>query len=396
MKRILHIISLLITILLISNCNNQKIEQNYSVRMARSAIVRNPHAWMLDFSTQPKWGYCHGVVGKAMLDLWEAYDMDEFYNYIVEFADTMVNKDGAIFGYNLKDYNIDKINSGKLLFRISQKEQNVKYTKAIYRLRNQLNSHPRTKDGGFWHKKVYPHQMWLDGLYMGTPFYAQYCKEFDEYEGFKDIANQIFLVREYLYDPQTGLYKHGWDESHVEEWSDDISGQSPNIWGRGVGWFAMAIVDVLDFFPQDHPDYARIVSILNELSMAIIKYQDENSGVWFQVMDMPMAEGNYLESTASTMFTYTLLKSIRKGYLDSSFQTPAVKAYKGILTRFVREEKDGTISITNCCAGAGLGGNPYRSGTFDYYINEHVRDNDPKAVGPFIMASIEYEMMFHL
>lgn len=398
MKRLLYIIILSITFLLailfVSNCNNQKKEQKYSVRMARSTISRNPQAWMLDFSKQPKWGYCHGVVGKAMLDLWEVYDMDEFYKYIVVFTDSMVDKDGAILGYNLKDYNIDRLNSGKLLFRISQREQNDKYIKAIYRLRNQLNSHPRTKEGGFWHKKVYPHQIWLDGLYMGTPFYAQYCKEFDEYEGFKDIANQIFLVREHLYDPQTGLYKHGWDESHSQEWSDSITGQSSNIWGRGVGWFAMAIVDVLDFFPKDHPDYTKIVSILTELFPAIIKYQDEKTGVWHQVMDLPMEKGNYLESTASTMFTYVLLKSLRKGYLDNSFQTPAIKAYEGILKQFIKEEKDGTLSITNCCAGAGLGGNPYRDGSYEYYINEHVRNNDPKAVGPFIMASIEYELMF--
>ncbi len=369
-------------------------DQRLSVRMAGSVIKRNPKAWMLDFSKKPKWGYCHGVVGKAMLELWEAYDSIKYYNYVRDFADTMVLPDGSIMGYNPENYNIDKINSGKLLFSIYSREQDKKYLKAIHLLQSQLNTHPRTSEGGFWHKKVYPYQMWLDGLYMGTPFYAQYCKEFNLQDGFDDVAKQIILVRKYLYDPSTGLYKHGWDESRAQRWADPTTGQSPNIWGRGVGWYAMALVDVMDYFPKEHPAYLEILGIFKDLSQAIVTYQDNETGVWYQVMDLPDSNGNYPESTASTMFAYVLLKGLRKGYLDESFQKPAIKAYKGIIKQFIKEEEDHTLSITSCCAGAGLGGKPYRDGSYNYYINEHVRDNDPKAVGPFIMASIEYERMF--
>ncbi len=377
-------------ILLVLGCSSPK-EKPLSVQMAESCIQRNPEGWMLDFSTKLKWNYCHGLVGKAMLDVYDAYGDDQFYEYMRQYADTMIAEDGSIFGYKMSDFNIDRVNSGKILFRIAEHESNPKYTKALHVLRDQLKEHPRTTEGGFWHKKRYPCQMWLDGLYMGAPFYAEYAKVFNESKDFDDVALQFKLIKKHLYDAETGLYRHGWDECLQQQWADSITGQSSHVWGRAVGWYAMALVDALDFFPADHPDRDTLISIFQDLSAAIVKFQDADSHVWYQVLDQGDREGNYLESTCSTMFVYSFLKGVRMGYLDEKYLSIGQTAYQGILDTFIQHNDDGSLSITNCCSVAGLGGNPYRSGSYEYYINEPIRDNDPKAVGPFIMASLEME-----
>ena len=235
--------------------------------------------------------------------------------------------------------------------------------------------------------------MWLDGLYMGSPFLAQYAAEFNEPELFTDVANQFHLINKYTWDEEKQAFYHGWDESREQRWSNPETGLSQHFWGRAMGWLSMAAVDVLDFMPVDHPDRDKVLTVVNNLAVSIKKYQDPESGLWWQVIDQGGREGNYLESSASCMFVLFLTKAVKNGYLDESYLPIAKTGYKAILDRFIREEKDGTISLTDVCAVAGLGGDPYRDGTYEYYINEPKRDNDAKGVGPFIMASLELETL---
>lgn len=364
---------------------------SWAIKMADADMKRNPEAWMLDFNKKPRWNYTHGVVCTAIERLWKRTGEQKYYDYLLTYADTMINENGDILTYKKEDYNIDMINTGKFLFAIYETTNNPKYKKAIDLLRQQMREHPRTSEGGFWHKKRYPHQMWLDGLYMGSPFLAQYASVFNEDSLFDDVANQIHLITKYTKDSNTGLYYHGWDESKEQRWADKETGRSANVWGRGMGWYAMALVDVLDFFPEDHPAYNEIISITKDMASAIVDYQDEKTGLWYQVMDKQNREGNYLESSASTMFVYFLVKGARKGYLDAKYIEAAQKGYDGVINEFIKVHDSGEVEITKVCAGAGLGGNPYRDGTYEYYINETIRSNDPKAVGPFIMLCLEFD-----
>lgn len=360
----------------------------YSVRMADSEMKRNPEAWMLDFSKTPKWNYCHGLVSQSILQVWKKTGDPKYFDYVFDYADTMIDDEGAIKGFRLEDYNIDRVNPGKILFPIYRTTGADKFRKAIKLLRSQMLTHPRTSDGGFWHKKVYPHQMWLDGLYMASPFLAQYAAEFDEPALFDDVAHQIITVAKHTFDPVTGLYYHGWDESRSQQWADPQTGKSPHFWSRSIGWYMMAMVDVLDFLPQDHPRRPEVIAILKNLSAALEKFRDPETGMWYQVTDKLEAEGNYIESTGSIMFIYAWIKAAGNGYIDAGYRDKGLAAYERFIDTFVREEADGALSISSCCAVAGLGGTPYRSGSFEYYISEPVRDNDPKAVGPFIMTSV--------
>ena len=237
--------------------------------------------------------------------------------------------------------------------------------------------------------------MWLDGLYMAQPFYAKYTSLYEEPAKrdsvYKDIVNHFLVVAKHTYDPATGLYRHAWDESHQMFWCDSITGQSQHAWGRAMGWYLMAIVETLDYIPEKTQGRHELITILRDAVNILPVFSDKKTGMWYQVLDSPEREGNYQESTCSAMFTYTLLKGVRKGYLDSSLEKYAEKTYRNFIKTFVREEKDGTISITDCCAVAGLGGKGMRSGSFDYYIGEAVTENDPKGIGPFIWASLEME-----
>ena len=360
----------------------------YAVWMANSDMERNPEAWTIDFNEKPKWEYTHGLMMTALEKLWEETGDERYLNYIKGYADFMINEKGEIKTYKKKDYNIDRVNPGKFLIELYKETGEEKYKLAIEELRDQMRKHPRTSEGGFWHKERYPHQMWLDGLYMGSPFLAQYAKEFNEPALYDDVANQIILVDKYTWNEDKGLYHHGWDESKEQRWADPETGRSPNFWGRAMGWYAMALVDVLDYFPKDHPKRDEILQITQKMADAIVNYQDEESGLWYQVLDQGEREGNYLEASASSMFVYFLAKAAEKGYIDKKYMEDAREGYKGILENFIRKDENGNISLTNVVSVSGLGGDPYRDGTFEYYISEPIRDNDPKGVGPFIMASL--------
>jgi unsaturated rhamnogalacturonyl hydrolase len=361
-----------------------------AVRMANSEIKQFPDPWTVDFNPKPVWNYTQGLIAQSMVRLWKVTHQQNYYAYAEKYAIHFIDSAGSILGYKPDEHNIDAVNSGKFLFDIYGTSKDERYLKAIKFLRDQLKEQPRTQEGGFWHKLRYPNQMWLDGLYMGTPFYAQYAAKFNETAAFDDVVNQFVTVHKHTYNATIGLNYHGWDESKVQKWADPQTGCSPNFWSRAEGWYAMALVDVLDFLPQDHPGRAQLLDILKQVAAGIKKWQDPSTGLWYQVLDQGNRQGNYFEASGSSMFVYALFKAVRKGYIGQEYKETAVKGYYGIVKKLIRENNDGTISLTGCCSVAGLGGTPYRSGTYEYYIGEPVRDNDPKGVGPFIMASLEY------
>jgi len=362
----------------------------FAVKMADSEMKQFPEPWTVDFNPSPVWNYTQGLIAQSMMQLETVTHHKAYYNYAEKYALHFIDNSGAILGYRPEEHNIDAVNSGKFLFDLYKTSKDERYLRAIKFLRNQLNLQPRTKEGGFWHKQRYPNQMWLDGLYMGAPFYAQCAAFFNESTAFDDVVNQFIVIHKHTYNAVAGLNYHGWDESKLQKWADPQTGCSPNFWGRAEGWFAMALVDALDFIPKEHAGHAKLIEILNQVAVGVKKYQDPVTGLWFQVLDQGNKEGNYLEASASSMFTYALLKAARKGYISEQYQETARKGYSGLIKYLIRENPDGTIRLTKCCSVAGLGGKPYRSGSYDYYIHEPVRDNDAKGVGPFIMASIEF------
>ena len=387
-KIILLGLIMLITIPAISATSKSGVKP-YSVWMADSEIKRYPESWMVDFSWRPKWDYCNGFELQAIYQVWKLTGNQKYYDYVKSYADTIIHLDGNITGYKPEDYNLDKLNSGKFLFDLYSKTHILKYKLAIELLRNQIKNQPRTSDGGFWHKKVYPNQMWLDGLYMASPFLAQYASRFNEKGLFDEVAHQILTVAKHTYDQKTGLYYHGWDESRKQKWSNPQTGTSPNFWSRSMGWYMMAIVDVLDYLPANHPQRPEIKNILLKLSQSLDKYRDPKTGMWYQVTDKPGEAGNYVESSGSAMFLYSWVKGAQKGYLPKSFGEKGAKGYDQFVKQFIKENPDGTISLTDACSVAGLGGSPrYRDGSYQYYISEPKRDNDAKAVSPFIMLSV--------
>lgn len=367
-------------------------QKPWSVRMAESEMVRNPESWQLDFQPALKWDYCHGLELGAMLDVYDRYGDTKFYDYALAYADTMVNSDGTIKKYKVEEYSLDRINSGKFLFRIYEQTKNPKYKKALDLIRTQFDGQPRNEDGGFWHKKVYPNQMWLDGIYMGVPYLAEYAFRNNKPEDYQEVVNQIKIVARHTYDPANGLFRHACDVSKREKWADKATGQSQHSWGRAMGWYAMAMVDALDYIPAHESGRDSVLAILDQVARTLKKYQSPE-GLWYQVLDKSGEEGNYLESSCSAMFVYALFKAVRMGYIAPSYFSVARKGYEGILNEFIKVDEDGLVSITRACAVAGLGGKDYRMGDYDYYINETVRDNDPKAVGPFILASLEWERL---
>ncbi len=366
--------------------------QDWSVRMAETIMKDYPQMWRMEESENIKWAYTKGLMCDAFLALWKESENPAYLKYAQDYADTMIDESGTIYGYKMEDYNIDKINPGKMLFTLYEETSDIRYETALQTLREQLNNHPRTNAGGFWHKKRYPHQMWLDGLYMGSVFYARYGKQYDEPESVVDAADWIILMEEMARDTETGLLYHAWDESREQKWANNETGLAPHFWGRGMGWYGMALVDILDYLDQNSKR-DEVIEIAKRMAKAIIKVQDPESGIWYQVLDQGNREGNYLEGSVSSMFTYFLLKAVMMNYIDDSYLEHAEKAYQGIIDNLIIEREDGGIALSPVCAVAGLGGDPYRDGTYEYYINEKKRDNDPKGVGPFILASILYEKL---
>ena len=360
----------------------------WSERMALSIMMQHKESYMIDDATTPKWDYVHGLVLISFDELNKKYPNQKYSVYSKTYVDKLVQEDGTIDTYKLDTYNIDMVVAGRLLFDLYTTTKEAKYLKALQTLRKQIEEQPRTASGGFWHKKIYPNQMWLDGLYMGEPFYAQYTVTFEDGKNLDDVAKQFELIQKNARDSKTGLFYHGWDESKQMPWANKTTGTSPNFWSRSLGWYAMALVDVLDYFPKDHPKQKELVSYLNQLANTLVKFQDK-SGLWYQVTDKGAVGGNYLEASGTAMFTYAFAKGVNKGYLPKKFKTAAKKAFSGMTKHLIKVGQNGEVTITQACAVAGLGGNPYRDGSFEYYVNERKKDNDPKATGPFILAALE-------
>jgi unsaturated rhamnogalacturonyl hydrolase len=362
----------------------------FSERLADTAMNR---IWVDERNKPgipPKWNYEQGVVLKAIEQMWYATGDPKYFRHIQKGMDHWIDENGNHKDYHLEEYNIDHITPGIPMLTMYRVTANDRYKKIVELLRSQLKTHPRTKEGGFWHKKIYPWQMWLDGLYMGEPFYAEYSRVFGE-DNWDDVANQFVWMEKHARDPKTGLLYHGWDESKEQRWANKQTGQSPHFWGRAMGWYAMGLVDTLENFPENHPRRPELVAILRRTVDGIQKVQDQRSGVWWDILDLGGKEKNYLESSGSPMFVYAIARGVREGYLPEKYMKVAIRGWEGIKREFIKTNASGQTEWHGTVSVSGLGGNPYRDGSYDYYVSEKLRINDAKGLGPAIKAAIEME-----
>ena len=367
-----------------------------SVEVVRSEMARNPEAsWIDGRQGTLKWNYTTGLELKAFLDVYDTCGDPEIFEYVNTWYDAIIDSAGVIPNYKRSNYTVDHICPGRTLFRLYELTGKEKYRRVMDTLYVQIQEQPRTPEGGFWHKKIYPQQMWLDGLYMAQPFYAEYTGRFVpdslKARNYEDIVHQFSLIYDHTFDPATGLLRHAWDSSHSMFWCNPETGQSDHAWGRAMGWYAMALVDVIPLMPEGE-GHDVLVNLLNRVFGALPLFADPASGMWYQVLDRPGAKGNYLEATASTMFAYALLKGTRLGLLENITREDARRTFEGVLKTFVRTDEEGLVNLDSCCEVAGLGGKQMRRGDYDYYINEPVVSNDPKGIGPLVWAALEYEM----
>lgn len=384
-------------VLLTTSCSQESKVENPMLATAKeialSEMQHHPELWMCDGAAKPKWEYTPTLMARAFLELYgQTYDT-AFLGHVMRFTDLFISPDGSILTYKKSLYNMDRVQGGNYLIILSEMRKKTEAKSsveiAIDTLRAQLREQPRTSEGGFWHKQVYPYQMWLDGLFTGTTFYARYAAWKPEPEAWGDITNQFLTVDKHTLKPN-GLNYHGWDESRQMGWSDPETGCSPETWGRAEGWYVMALCDVLELMPDTLTGYRQqLTAILNRVIAALQTYQDPETHLWYQVPDRPGEEGNYLESTCSAMYCFAMAKGARLGVLAPEYNDKAQEVMNGLLAHKIRRNEDGTLSLTDCCAVAGLGGNPYRDGTYDYYIHELIRDDDPKGVAPLILAALE-------
>jgi len=356
--------------------------ENWAAKMTDSVMRRTP-------KFDEKWDYDNGVIFKGIESIWRNTGDKKYFDFIKTNMDYFIDETGDIRKYSVTEYNIDHVNNGKLLFLLYKETADDRYKKAAFLLREQLKNHPRTSEGAFWHKQIYPYQIWLDGLYMGAPFYAEFISEFGNASEFDDVTKQFLICERHTKDSKTGLLYHAFDEKRVQPWCDSDTGLSKNFWGRSMGWYVMAIVDVLDYLPENHKDRARIIEILNEVLESLLKVQDKESWVWYQVLDQGKRKGNYLEASASCMILYAMAKGAKKGYLPEKWFDIANKTYSGIIEEFITVTAEGLVNLNKTCMVAGLGGEGKRDGTYEYYISEPIITNDPKGIGAFILAAAE-------
>ncbi|HNZ72382.1 MAG TPA: glycoside hydrolase family 88 protein [Prolixibacteraceae bacterium] len=371
-----------------SNKNNSaETGEKWSVKMANSVMKQHDSLIYYEGKEKIRWQYDVAMLAMA-IDKLGVIDQ-KYSNYMKTYVDYFVNEDGSIKGYKPEEYNIDRINPAKNLFTLYKRTGEEKYNQAIQLFIKQMENHPKTKSGGYWHKKVYPWQMWLDGIYMGSPFLAQYAREYNQPQWFDVVTHQIILIHKKTLDPKTGLLYHAWDESKEQRWANKNTGQSPHFWSRAMGWYVMAIVDVLDYLPEEHPDRTEIITILGKTFDALLSVADNETGLWFQVLDHGGEKGNYIEASGSCMYIYAMAKAANKGYVKKKYFQIADKKFDAIVKTLIVSDNDENLVLKNVCGGCGLGGTPYRDGSYEYYITEKVVDNDSKGVGPFILAAIE-------
>jgi unsaturated rhamnogalacturonyl hydrolase len=363
-----------------------------SAKMAES-VIREWPAGMVTTENKPgEWAYEEGVLLDGMAAQWHATSNSADFKYIKDAVDKYVTDDGTIKGYKVDAHSLDDIEMGRAVILLYRTTHESKYQKAAKFLHDQLATQPRTASGGYWHKQIYPNQVWLDGAYMAEPFRAVYAATFHESRDFDDIAKQLLLMDTNMRDPKTGLLRHGWDESKQMKWADATTGLSPEVWARAMGWYAMALVDVLGWMPTNHPQRTALVDALKRTATSVATYQDKETGLWWQVMDKNGEPGNYLEASASSMFVYALAKGVRLGYLPQSYKSNARHGWEGIQKAFVSTGPDGLMVLNGTVKVGGLGGTPYRSGSFDYYVGEKTIANDAKGVGAFLLAGSEMSL----
>jgi unsaturated rhamnogalacturonyl hydrolase len=359
-----------------------RVAAPWSVRTVESVIRRSP-------IVHERWDYVAGVMLRAVWEVGMRTGEQRYFDYVKTNMDRLIEADGTIRTYQMADFNLDQINQGRLLFPLYARTRDERYRKAAMTLREQLRKQPRTKEGGFWHKQIYPYQMWLDGIYMASPFLVQYGRTFNEPAAIDEVVKQILLIARHTRDPKTGLFYHGWDETRTQLWADSTTGLSKNFWGRAVGWYAMALVDVLEFIPAQHPGREPVQQILQDLARAVAAVQDPVTGLWWQILDQPSRAGNYLETSASSMFVYALAKGARLGHLGPQYRRIALRGYEGLLRQKAKVDSTGLVTLEGIVQVGGLGGAQKRDGSFAYYLSEPVVADDYKGVGPFVMASLE-------
>lgn len=339
------------------------------------------------------WNYEDGCVLKAAIDLYKVTGDAEYKQFAMDYMSRYVKADGSIPNYELRQYNSDSINSGKSLFFALEETGEERYRKAIEFHMQRLREHPRCACGNFWHKQLYPCQIWLDGLYMVQPFYMEYEMKFGGMEKVADIVNHFKNVRKFLWDAEKGLNYHAFDETKQMFWADKETGRSANFWLRSTGWYLMGLVDTIALCREElYEHYRALVDIFRESIAGVLRYQAED-GLFFQVIDHPEAEGNYTETSGSAMIAYALLKGVRLGILDPEKYLPIGKrVFESLVENKLKPEADGVVRLTDICWVAGLGPekNPNRDGSVAYYLSEPKKSDDSKGVGPFIMAYSEY------
>ncbi len=363
----------------------------WSQRAANAAIARWPDGRFPAPGAPWAWNYELGTLLEGMDSVWPNTADPSYFHYIQNSVDALLAPDGSIPTLKPEEHQLDNILLGRQLLLLYRVTRNQRYLTAAAFLYDQLAQQPRNASGGFWHKQRYPNQMWLDGLYMAEPFRAEYASISHDPEDFSDITHQFVLMEQHARDPKTGLLYHGWDESKQERWANKQTGNSSQFWARGIGWYMMALVDTLDYYPANDPGRKQLLAILQREAAAVARYQDPSTGLWYQVVDKPGVKGNYFESSAACMFVYALAKGVRRGYLPEHYLTNADRGYRGILAHFITAAPSGDVSLSNTVKGAGLGGDPYRDGSYAYYIGEKVATNDPKGIGAFLLAASEME-----
>ena len=367
---------------------NRQHDPKWSIRMANT-ILTTSDSLIYYVDRNPKWAYDVAFLGMAIDRL--GVNDKKYSRYMEDWVNHFVRPDGSVIDYRLQEYNLDRIFPGRNVFTIYKRNPEPRYKLALDNFIEQLKTQPKTNSGGYWHKKIYPWQMWLDGIFMASPFMAQYAKEFNAPEWFDAACVQTKMIYDKTLDPHSGLLMHAWDESRSQKWCDPETGKSHYPWSRAMGWYVLAIEDILQYLPENHPDRPALINILQKTCDALMKVRDPKTGLWYQVLNNGGREGNYLEGSGSAMYTYAFARGAHKGYLDKKYLAIANSAFDGIIKELITVDEKGKVIMHNICGGCGLGGNPYRDGSYEYYVNEKRVDNDTKGVAPFIMAAIELD-----
>ncbi len=341
------------------------------------------------------WDYIDGIMIMSLLELYKVTKTQKYLEFSDRYIGHRVNDDGTIQGYKKDEFNLDHINEGKNLFILYDLTGKEKYAKATQNIYQQILEMPRTKEGNFWHKKIYPNQVWLDGLYMALPYYMEYEKRFNNKKNYGDIYTQFFNVEKNLKDTVTGLYYHAYDSEKRMFWADPKTGLSKNFWLRSLGWFSMALLDTLTLADADTSEYQHLLKMYKDLIDSILSYQSPE-GMWYQVPNFPDREKNYLETSDSSIMAYCLMKGARLGFLPKEYSEYGVKAFRGICDKYLTNV-DGKMGLGGICLVAGLGPetNRRRDGTYEYYMSETVVKDDAKGTAPFLLAYAEICILKH-